>query len=305
MKKLPLIILLLLLLTGCMPGDPYALQELAAGYIQATRQAQAQYRQEATLSVAQTAQVSEGELRLLQERLHATETAWGINQAAGYATQTSVAATATAPSVQATQTVIALELGERQAEYDKNLRMAQIYSDVTPAAVFVVVVIFTLLLAVGSWRLFNWIIEWKDRRNSLYETRQGTVVFVNGLPERLDDYSRSRIIVHPGTEAQLVENTSNNVLSGRYDEVSIRAPDLRIRARELVIEAINRNGPDSRFIPGFRDLPNWTASKWMTVIDALRDKGAVEAQPGKGTITTYACLTDLLNMLESGRLQVE
>lgn len=330
MRSLILFACLLLLLAACdaAPPDPYTMAGQAAGAIRATQEAERLAReqqiyqaQQATLAAAALADKAQAEIDLLNAQLGATQTALAIDyeraeatRAAQQATQTADAyvlqSTAQAQEAQATSTALA---GVMQAEADQ-ARRRQMMDDLRSIVIPIAQMVIFLLVLAGAWRAFTWWIEWQDRKRSMYETRQGTVVWVldgDGTPQprllaattttsgytarRPDGYSQlPAVTLSPGAV------TASSPARPALPENTTAALVLR-----LARDAERVEGGDSPIIPGWRRLPGWNSDQWQRAVAALREQQIVQTQAGEKTLLVgYECIADLVSALEQHKVRI-
>lgn len=340
MKTLAILIVMLLL-AGCgeyvYEPDLYAMEaggQATAVAAQALRRAtqEASFREveRATMMAAETQGAAQIELDLLAGRLEATRGAQALEMEAAGATadarQVERQETQAAYLVQATQAVMELRmtadvlgaqatqtaivrLGELEAiEQDRREALATIQ----PVVWLVAALVVALLVVQTYTRLLDWNLEWRDRKNRLYETRLGTVIFELG--ENGEYYARllsarslpAKVGGEP-TGVNVVKITaSGSVLSSPVVRGSSQRNGTPELAIELLREAVRKLGESSTIIPGWRDL-SWSSDRWQRVIAALSAAGLVVTKPGVGTYINdqrAADAGDLLYQLETRQVRL-
>ena len=317
-KSVLIILSLLLLLSSCAVSpsdDPYAMRAQADAAIQATQRAAIQEARAATLEAASTKQASEAEIALLNARLDATARALSYVQTQAASTQQArddqatqmamaVIGTQTAVSYSATQTVVRLAVVAAQAKAERDQHTADFWANVLPVGIFILLIVCAVGAGIVLWRLKDWMFEWRDRKNSIYNTTIGPVVVLpDGSFQLLQDIYHSRM------RPQLDAGQSDVQWIGKsttISQIQRHEPDgITVQARRLLQLAIEQEGPATMKIPGWR-AAGMTSDVWQRVIGALKFAGVVETQAGEGTFVTYEHQTAayVLDEIQTGKIRV-
>lgn len=159
-------------------------------------------------------------------------------------------------AAQATATAIAVEMRAfvEQVDAVNGYRTATFWSTFTPGLIFVSALIVVFLVI----RVVNVRIEVYRARN---------------MPMALPPPARAIIDNSSG------EPITVNTASGSFEME--RREDAYALVSRLLRAAMEKAGPESKRVPGWRELPGWTSDRWVEAVKLLG--GAVTATPGKGT----------------------
>ena len=318
-KSVLIILSLLLLLSSCAVSpsdDPYAMRAQADAAIQATQRAAIQEARAATLEAASTKQASEAEIALLNARLDATARALSYVQTQAASTQQArddqatqmamaVIGTQTAVSYSATQTVVRLAVVAAQAKAERDQHTADFWANVLPVGIFILLIVCAVGAGIILWRAKDWMFEWRNRKNSIYNTTIGPVVVLpDGTFQLLQDiyHSRMRPLLDGGGSSDVQWIGKSTTIS----QIQRHEPDgITVQARRLLQLAIEQEGPATMKIPGWR-AAGMTSDGWQRVIGALKFAGVVETQAGEGTFVTYEHQTAayVLDEIQTGKVRV-
>lgn len=303
MSKIAAAMLITLMLTACMPyapSDPWtqkaqgeALIDAADAQIKATAQAAMLKAQEATMQAAvisDQATAQAGAMMLDLQRSQATSTAqsaqFTAQAQAHLATQAAQMARlsikATEQAYTATQAALDVAIERQRQDAVRANRRAEFYASILPlfvVAALAVVVFFVIKIGNG---LYGWMIEWQDRRNSIFTTADG-VIFVNVLPDGSRAYTRllqdnrtPLLDAAHNTDARWI---SNNVLEYPVQKRSAEPDGVTVLVGKLLVAAAAENGGDSQQIPGWRNLDGWNSDRWQRAVNALVKAGVVDTSP--------------------------
>jgi len=297
---------------GCagMGGDPRALIAAGQAALQATQDAGYLEQQAAYLEQAR-----------VDSQARQTEAAFALEltatSAAAYAQQTSQAGEATVTeraraatttargeAALATQTSQALEA----AANDARRREARL--EFLNWLYYGLALTAALGMAMGLWRgiptLFAWGLEWADRRRAIYETRAGTVAWmeVDGAarPVLLSEasyYRPRRQAEEGGSEFPAALRIGAGVMESR----PARGGHSRLHWRAL--ELLKMADPEEDQIPGWRRA-GWSSGEWQEVVEAMIAAGAAQTNPGVGTFVAdgYEDVRSLMYALEVGTVSI-
>lgn len=329
------LILIVLLLTACLPvttspgyDDPYTLREYgeslqaaADAQIEATSQAQmleqqrkageVQSTQQAwALQVTQTTYAQSVQQTIEAGQVLETQRAMQTTQEAENAQRTQSAQTtenaATAQAVSATSEAIAL-----QVKYEQELMSKKTFwVGAREAEITLFTLTMLLLTGIGLYKfskkyipiITDWIIEWIDRRNTLFDGRSGTTAFIltpDGqvkpmLLANVDHY-RDR----PMLDTPISKGVNQVTLSA--NKISATSPLQNIPERTLQISAIEymrKCEPNSnQLISCERSGINRMA--WMQITDSMENAGLIYKEPDKGTYVIDGTCRDVLYALET------
>jgi hypothetical protein len=282
------VIIVLLLLTGCVSTPPvqYAPPDPAA--LRATAQAAEALAGQVEEQARATQSAQETSLRQTAEavRLEATRQAVSVE-----ATKQALAL-----AEQAYQMTATAEAVRRQAE-----REAQAQRQEGLLQLLALLILLLTLLALGGvvvvlvWRAGNEWIAWQSRRRQLVESRAGTLLLLagNAPPVRVQVIQPALPTGLPdeGDESE-TEPIPYSVDGELVGFIQRRADPHKRLALRLLRESIQAVGAQSNRIPGWREL-GWSAEVWSQAVRSL--SRYVETQPGKGTYLTgeYATLQEL------------
>lgn len=319
------LLLLPLILAACVPSasDPYtmsaygqSLQRAADAQILATQQAAALERERVAMQAQGTQSAWNMQATQTVSAQYAEQTAGAI---AASATAGAVAATQQAAAIQATQTVesmhttataqsvnataVAINLA---VDYERELREKQIVWVGAREAIWTLFSFaLAIMVGIGLWRgvplLAEWVIEWRDRRNSVMETRQGTIAWVLSdgelRPMLLSDiyHNRPRPMLDAPSAAPEVTLSANAVSA--TSPVSKSRQDTRPLLQMQAIQLLKKCDQDSdQIIPCAKS--GLSEENWIQITDALVGAGLVDKVPGVGTRVIDGYCRDVLFALE-------
>ncbi len=344
--------LVVILLSACsdVPPDFYAAsadaqatQLAAQAALRATAAAIQDEHAAATISAAKTQGAVQAEIDLLQVRIQSTKDAQALEleraratdqaaiarstqiQAEVLARQTQAArdvqATTNAQAARATQTALAVQVERDTAAARRAEQFADFWAGFKTVVAVVIMCLMVGLATYMTFQIFVWWVNWRDRRMRMFETRNGTLVWIDpndnlqpeilGVPSavaRKSLPSRSWGVPDLNLVSDLPAvrsiTPSGSVLASRPDPHRPQ-PTITIQAIQLLQAAVEISGPEASTIPGWRDL-KWSSERWQRVIGGLAAAGAVVAQPGVGTTITheYETLNNLLYAVEMRELIV-
>jgi len=285
-----IVLMLLLVLTACVPapsgggiaGDPASLR--------ATAQAAEALAEQAEQSMRLTQTEMEARARATAAAFQSTQQALNVQatQMAMQATATALAYALEGQAMQATATAQAVERLAREEERQR--RRDEIVELLLRLLAVLALGGFMAVLVLLAWKAGNEWILWRSQRWRLVESRAGTLVI---LPEGAPRMQVT--VVRP--EAALPGANDGDEFATGLDEIPYRVNDEIVgfvRAdwrqpaddpqRRLVLrllrESIRAAGAQSDRIPGWREL-GWSADMWSQAVRLLWRY--VETQPGKGT----------------------
>lgn len=352
MKKcIWLLLLMVILLAGCDEGyvpaygvnlyaqaaGGQATMDAAQAMVQATQAAAFERSAQATMGAAATQGSVKVELELLQGRLDATRQAQDLAMGQAGATQSAywmeatrsaqdVRKTVEAVEAQATQTAVALDLRETVQESNRREARQELLGRWLPVIGLIALAALLVMLVQFGLRVMDWVLEWRDRKMRLFETRQGTVAFFPGE----DGFWEPRLLIGPApfdygaaknagfplrvphlpklrpgpSDGEVVRLTaSGSVLGSSPGRIE---PGVSGLAIIFLREAVAVVGEHSEVIPGWRNLPGWSSDKWQRVVAALEAAGAVETQHGVGTrvMEGFQDVGNLLYLVETRQVKV-
>lgn len=319
------VVLVGMMLAGCAEGDPMQRIEVAQAELRGTQRAanEAQQRsveatgqaEEATLT-ARDAALSEIELARL--RTQATLTALQVRQAEIEARAVAGQATANAKEAQllederaqarqATATAMALVMeneaskalrDERQAQWVGWLKLAGL------AALLIGLMGLLIIFVIYAWKLGDWMIAWKDRKNLMYSSPDGTVFldYSTGQPMavlvREIDYYRRRPRIDGKSDLESVQRLPPAVIEGKSRAEELAEVDDEYDAALMVIEkAIEHfQTGDAKEIPRHHVI-DVTPRQWEIGVHYIEALGLVRVEQGKKT-TTQVRLSEVLYRLQ-------
>lgn len=329
MKNLVIFGLLAVLLTACVvtpsASDPYAmraygesLQQAADAQIFATQQAieierqrlemQATGTQQAyALRATQAADAQAAQYTADAVAHQSTQAAAQLTQQAQQiqSTQTveSMQATATVQAVEATQVAIALAVDYQRQLHEKQVFWLGLREFAWTLFLIVILVMTGLTLWIYVPRFLDWIIEWQDRRNSLFNTPDGTAAFILGPdnvvhPMLLVDanHFRPRRLLSNGSAARQIPPvtlSANKVTATGPLPKQDHAP-----VNMAAIDLLRRSNPEGdQLLPC--DKSGIRQEVWIQITDALAHAGLVRKEPGSGTFVIDGTCKDVLYKLET------
>jgi hypothetical protein len=328
-------ILSLLALAGCegLPasvGDVYAQAEQAQAAVraekqraEATQQAMAAEGDLLGLQLAATRQAQELSLELATATAAAASSRATAVQAGAWAeaTQRSVELQETlqADQMRATQTALALAVQADVRRAEQNAMWDDFWSVLRPALALFVILALILMAFWMAVQTYQWWLTWQDRRNSHFETRSGTVVWIaNGEGEMVPQLlatlrpvgvrasRRAEWQAARPSDVEVIPLTrSGSVLSSPMKNQS-QPGGITVLVLEMLRDAVRVSGEDEQQVPSWRKLPGWSSERWQRVVAALEASQAVEVAPGRGTYVSnrYRDLGDVLYAVETRQLRI-
>ena len=278
-----------ILLSACVPSDPYGMVAAGNAAIQSTQAARQeqqralQYQQaQSTLQSGATQSALDAEL----SQLSITQTAVEVRatQAAttrqAYQAQSAYYATSTAVYIAAQSAQIAAVRARAQANFDAALwflfRLA------------LSVIALYLLFIIGRALVQVYIV----RRTTL-TTDQGYV-----LPDKVGSYTTYQFIPYqlpPVNDAPSSDRDPPPINDWR------KKPTSRMEVLELVGKSIQLQGGSSNIIPS-DDRLGMSSEKWQRITGILKQSATIYSIPGQGTfvLEEIGSLRDLLSALNRG-----
>lgn len=340
MKIYSLCLFSLLFLAACVPYTPSdPVSQVMQGQAAQTNTAQAAFDESArtTEQAADDEHRTTNEIARIMAPIRASQTAMALAITAGAATSTSAAATSTEQAFQttatnnaavatSTQAIVDYQLAQQKQSDEERTANARYWAGFWKIVIGLLISGLVIALVVFIWRvagplgkdLGSWIIEWLDRRYSVYVDPKWGRLTIWQDPNAT--YKAG--IISESPYRAMAPHAYPNLNESRPDGVSSIGASVLSSAscrpddspaglvRRLVADSIDVNGAESNIVPSWMKLKahgfDWSSTTWENAKGALESLAIVNGRKGSRTklVGEYHCLMDLDIAIRENRIKV-